>query len=143
MVANVQFSTVAYSVKRMRPVLFGIFVIIATALVWFGYGARAAYFERYYAAVGMCVGLDELANRLSKDDLQFLSNATGCFFLERTSGEIWALDKTSGEQAVGHGVPLAVKPSTSGLFEFNERSTEQKLVSMFKPLLGAAWIEKL
>ena len=79
----------------MRPVLFGIFVVFATALVWFGYGARAAYFERYYAVVGMCVGLEELANRLSKDDLQLLSNATGCFFLERTSGEIWALDKAS------------------------------------------------
>lgn len=127
----------------MRPVLFGIFVVFATALVWFGYGARAAYFERYYAVVGMCVGLEELANRLSKDDLQLLSNATGCFFLERTSGEIWALDKASGEQAVGHGIPLAVRPANKGLFEFNERSTERKLVSMFKPLLSAAWIEAM
>lgn len=127
----------------MRPVLFGISVFFATALVWFGYGARAAYFERYYAVVGMCIGLDELANRISKDDLQLLSNATGCFFLERTNREIWALDKASGEQAVDHGISLAVRPASKGLFEFSEKSTERKLVSMFKPLLSAAWIEDM
>lgn len=127
----------------MRAVFFGVLVLFMTALVWFGYGARAAYFERYYAVVGMCVGLEELGNRLSRDDLQSLSNATGCYFMERTSGQLWALDRASGEQAVEHGISMAIKPSNRGVFEFNERSTERRLVSMFKPLLNIAWIEDM
>lgn len=123
--------------------IYAALVLLLAIIVGVFFGAKAAYLERSYARIGMCVDLNHSVSDINSKTLNIIADATDCYFLEDDKGRRFGVEKASIDGFMSIGMKLVTSPSKGGVEKFNQLAVNnQSLVGMFSPALKILSVNK-